>query len=340
MLAGVSPTTAKRAIRHPEQLAPATLNRVREAIEQLHYEPDLIAGALRRGHNKTIGLMVGDLLEPTFAQLTRSIGRRVRERGYSLLLADNEYSSALELQNLKIFYGHRIQGLIIRSAYAAPSNYDYLKRLQQRGTAIVEIDYIQENTPFSYVMLNNQEATFEGVRYLYELGHRHIAYVGLESMPGRPEERHLGFIKALKHFKLALPRYSTSLQHYRHQEAYELTHRILEHSKPPTAIFAYNGTCTLSAYQAIKEKGLRIPEDISLLGFDNYPWTSLVDPAIDVIEQPIEDLALSAVETTLNLIEGKSTQVIRKRLPGTLIRRGSCAAPKVQYPIDSCTKTL
>jgi LacI family transcriptional regulator len=326
-LAQVSPTTAKRAIRQPELLASETLERVQQAISQLQYEPDLIAGALRRGHNNTIGLMVGDILEPIFAQFTRIIGEEIRKRGYSLLLADDEYDAAIELNNLKMFYGHRISGLIIRPAYA--SNYEYLRQLEDRGVSIVEIDYTQYQSPFSYIMLNNEEAAFEGVRYLYELGHRRIAYVGRAALDEYPEERFTGFMKAVKHFDLDLPQsYLTPLPKYSEQLAYERTQHLLGLPKPPTAIFTYNGTCTLSGYRVIQEHGLRIPEDISLLGFDNYSWTSLVNPPIDVFEQPVEDMALAAVEAVLSKIEG-NTDLIRQRFPATLIKRGSCAAPKM-----------
>jgi LacI family transcriptional regulator len=326
-LAGVSPTTAKRAIKQPDLLAAETLQRVEQAIISLQYEPDLVAGALRSGRNKTIGLMVGDILEPIFAQFTRIIGEEVRRQGYSLLLADDEYDAAIELNNLKMFYGHRISGLIIRPAYA--SNYDYLRRLEERGVVILELDYTQQTSPFSYIMLQNEETIFKGVSYLYELGHRRIAYVGRAALAEYPEERFSGFIKAVQHFKLSLPEsYLTPLPRYSEKLAYERTWQLLDLAEPPTALLAFNGTCTLSAYRAIREKGLKIPQEISLLGFDNYAWTSVVDPPITVIEQPVEDMALTAVETILSLIERKEKKVIRKRLPGRLIKRGSCAPPK------------
>jgi LacI family transcriptional regulator len=325
-LAGVSPTTAKRAIRQPELLAPETLGRVQSAVAKLQYEPDLVAGALRRGRNKTIGLMVGDILEPIFAQFTRIIGEEVRRQGYSLLLADDEYDADIELNNLKMFYGHRISGLIIRPAYA--SNYDYLKRLESRGVSIVELDYTQYQSPFSYIMLRNEEAAFEGVSYLYSLGHRRIAFVGRASLTEYPEERFAGFMKAVEQFKLKLPEsYLRPLPKYSEKLAYERTQELLNLPEPPTAIFAYNGTCTLSAYRAIRERGLSIPGDISLLGFDNYSWTNLIDPPLDVFEQPVQEMALTALNVVLTKISG-SADIIRQRFPATLIKRGSCAAPK------------
>jgi LacI family transcriptional regulator len=331
-LAGVSPTTAKRAIREPERLAAETLSRVQQAIETLHYEPHQLASALRGGQTRTVGLLVGDILEPTFAMLTRIVGTEVRARGFSLLLADSQYDAALELQNLKLFYGNRVSGIILRPAYAptasGASNYTYLKRLQSRGVAIVEIDYTQEDSPFSHIMLDNEGAVAQGISHLYNLGHRRIAYLGMPAAPGRPEERHTGFLKATRRFGLHLPEaYKTTLTRFDEEEAYALTRYLLALPEPPTAIFAFNGTCTLSAFRALRDSGIRIPEEISLLGFDNYRWTALSHPPLDVLEQPLEAMAHAAVKTLLAALGGVQ-QTVRHRFPAKLIVRGSCGPPR------------
>lgn len=331
-LAGVSPTTAKRAIREPERLAADTLGRVQRAIETLHYEPHQLASALRGGQTRTIGLLVGDILEPMFAMLTRIVGTEVRARGFSLLLADSQYDAGLELQNLKLFYGNRVGGILLRPAYASPgsgpSNYDYLRRLQSRGVAVLEIDYTQEESPFSHVMLDNEGAVAQGVLHLYRLGHRRIAYLGMPAAPGRPEERHSGFLRATEGLGLDLPSaYKAALSHFDEAEAYALTQHLLSLPEPPTAIFAFNGTCTLSAFRALRDRGLRIPEDVSLLGFDNYRWTGLSDPPLDVLEQPLEAMAHAAVETLLAAIGG-AQETVRRRFPAKLIVRGSCGPPR------------
>jgi LacI family transcriptional regulator len=173
-------------------------------------------------------------------------------------------------------------------------------------------------------MLDNETMALEAVQYLYDLGHRRIAYVGRASLEEYPEERFSGFIKAVKHFELSLPdEYLTPLPTYNEQLAFDRTLQLLNLPKPPTAIFSFNGTCTLSSYRAIREKGLKIPDDISLLGVDNYSWTTMVDPPIDVFEQPVETMALTAVEAVLSKINGH-TNLIQERFPAKLIRRGSC----------------
>ncbi|MEZ4606159.1 MAG: LacI family DNA-binding transcriptional regulator [Deinococcales bacterium] len=330
-LAGVSPSTAKRAIHQPDKLAKETLAKVLKAIDALGYEPDQTASALRRGRNLSIGLLVGDILEPFFTSLTHIIGQEVRAKGYSLLIADNQYQADLELQNLKMFSGHKISGLIIRPAYGN-LNAEYLKRLEARGTIIIEIDYTHDNSPFSHILLNNEQAVGEAVRYLYDLGHERIAFVGNHHTTECPEERHKGFLQTVKALSLPYENYlakdMSNLSSVVEHQAYDATIRLMQLSQAPTALVSISGMCGVGVFRALKELKLRIPEDVSLITFDNYPWTNLVSPPLDVIEQPVEVMAKTTAELLLSEIESPTKAITKKRFPAKLIRRGSCAPPK------------
>lgn len=325
--AGVSSTTAKRAIRTPELLRPETLKRVRAAIEALHYEPDMLASALRSGQSRSIGLMVGSIVEPFFAELIRTIGKVVRTKGYTLLVAENDYDTELELEGLKEFQGHRISGLIIRSGYGEP-NLSYLKRMQKRGTAIVEIDYFYPDSPFSHVMLDNRACIFEGVKYLASLGHTRIAALGSYHATVQSDERVQAFPEAMKHFGLELPEAYEGALRPTQTEAYTFTHHLMTLPTPPTALLAITGSMAIGTFRALRELGLRVPQDVSLLSFDNYPWTELVEPPIDVIEQPAVEMGRMAVDVLLRQMDENPPKVTRERFSGKLIRRGSCTPPR------------
>jgi LacI family transcriptional regulator len=326
--AGVSATTAKRAIHEPQLLTKATLERVRNAITDLNYEPDRTAGALRRGHSHTIGLMVGNIIEFFFAQLTRTVAKAVHARGYALIVADNEYDSSLELENLRMFHGHRVSGLIVRSAFGS-GNLEYLKRLHEQGTYILEIDHFLADSPFGHVMLENTECVHMGVRYLHDLGHKRIAALTVFDAEKLQDERGKAFPNVMKSFGLRVPKAYQRGATLSEEGAYSLTLELLRLPEPPTAIFSMTGNEAAGAFRAIRELKLRIPEDVSFLTFDDYSWTSLVNPPLDVITQPIEDMGLAAVDIVMNAIQSRDlTQVVRKRFPGKLIRRGSCAPPK------------
>lgn len=325
--AGVSATTAKRAIRDPDKLAPKTLARVRRAIDELQYEPDQIAAALRRRQNHTIGMIVGSIVQPFFALLTRAVNEAVRERGYTFLLADSEYRADHELALLQNFYGNRVAGIVLRSGYGEP-NVEYLRRMQRSGIRIVEIDHIYPESPFAHVMLDGRGTVEAGVRHLTSLGHTRIAAVGDHHPTINPDERSAAFPEIMAAEGLPLP------DAYRHaippveRRAYEATRDLMALAAPPTALFALNGSMAVGTYRALKDLGLRIPDDVSLLAFDNYPWTSLVDPGIDVLEQPIEEMGRAAAKILFDAIDRDDVASERRRFEARLIVRGSCAPPR------------
>lgn len=325
--AGVSSTTAKRAVRDPDKLAPDTLARVRRAIEELNYEPDEIAAALRRQHSNTIGMVVGSIVQPFFALLTRVVNRAVRERGYTFILGDSEYRADLELELLQKFHGQRVAGLILRSGYGEP-NLDYLRRVQASGIRIVEVDHIYPGSPFAHVMLDGRGTVEAGVRHLTSFGHTRIAALGDYDLALNPDERSAAFPEVMAAHGLSVP------DAYRHpippveDAAYEAARKIMALPEPPTALFALNGSMAVGTYRALKDMGVLIPQDVSLLAFDNYPWTALVNPGIDVLEQPIEEMGRTAARILFDAIDRDDVATERRRFSARLIARGSCAAPR------------
>ena len=326
--AGVSPTTAKRAVRTPHLLAEETLKRVQKAIRELKYEPDQVASTLRSGQSRTVGLIVGSIVEPFFAELIREIAGEVQRRGYALLIADSEYRAELELEHLKNMNSYRIGGLIVRSGYGN-ANLGYMQQMQAQGVSIVEIDYFYPSSPFSHVMLDSYQCVYEGVRYLRELGHHRIAPLGTYHETLNPEERSLYFIEAMREVGLGVPAEFRRAVRFTETEAHHLTHDLMRLAEPPTALFAFTGNMGMGAYRALRELGLRVPDDVSLLTFDNYTWTGLVDPPIDVIAQPTKEMGLAAIEILFEGIQPRGEQVrqevVRRRFPGQLIKRRSSA---------------
>jgi len=321
--AEVSTTTAKRAIREPEKLAPDTLRRVREAIEALHYEPDQVASALRSGHTTTLGLVIGSIVEPFFAELTRTIMHDVRERGYSVIVADNEYRGDVEAAHLRSFYGNRVAGLILRSAYSS-RNLDYVLRMRRRGVAVVEVDYFVPGSPLPHVMLDNVGAIDAGVAHLVAHGHRRIAALSSYHPRLNADERVQRFPEALARHGLALPPAYASQTSPTEWEAHEVTLRLMRLPEPPTAIFATTGSMAAGAYRALMELGLRVPRDLSLVAFDDYPWMRLVHPGIDTLAQPVEVMGRAAVRLLFDQMRlGADAPVEQLRFPAELIVRGS-----------------
>lgn len=326
-LAGVSPTTAKRALREPGKLTPETLARVRAAIAQLHYEPDVRAGSLRGGHSRTVGLVVGSIVEPFFAQFARTAGRTLQAAGYTLIISENEYSARLELTELQRLYGQRVAAILVRPGYG-PESREYLERLRGRGVFLFEYDYTPPGSPFPSLTLDNAACMREAVAYLHGLGHTRIAALGTYDPVVFPEERSRTFPGAMRERGLSVPAAYGRVALPSEDTAYGLTHELLGLPEPPTALIALTGTQAVGAFRAIRERGLTLPGDLSLLTFDNYPWTALVDPPVTVIEQPVEAMAEAAARAVVGALEGGEVTQGHRVVPGRLIVRRSCAAPR------------
>ncbi len=338
-LAGVSPTTAKRALREPGRLHPDTLERVMSAVAALHYEPDQRAGALRGGQSRAVGLLVGSIVEPFFAELARTTGRTLRRAGYTLIISENEYSSERDLEELKLLYGQRVSALIVRPGYGERSR-EYLMRLRERGVYIVEVDYHLPDAPFNAVMLDNPASVRQGVRYLHEMGHTRIAALGTYHPLIHAELRSKTFPLAMLERGLSVPPEYQRVTLLNEETAYILTHELMSLPSPPTALFALNGTQAVGAYRALRERGLKLARDVSLLTFDDYPWMSLVDPSIDAIKQPVQQMGEAAAQLVVEDLERRSdldsllesellgaAERVYLEFSGQLIRRGSCAPP-------------
>ena len=142
-----------------------------------------------------------------------------------------------------------------------------------------------------------------------------------------PDERTLAFPAAMAAAGLPLPAAYRRVIHPTPTDAYRLTRELMALPEPPTALFATTGNLALGAFEALRELGLRIPGDVSLLSFDNYPWTSVVTPALDVIEQPVEAMGRAAARIVLREVAEPGRPVERLRFGGTLLKRGSCGPP-------------
>jgi LacI family transcriptional regulator len=168
----------------------------------------------------------------------------------------------------------------------------------------------------------------EAVAYLHGLGHTRIATLGSYDPVVLPEERSRTFPGAMTEFGLEVPAAYRRSALPTEDTAYTFTHELLALPEPPTALIALTGTQGVGAFRAIRERGLTLPHNLSLLTFDNYPWTALVDPPVTVIEQPVEAMAEAAARAVIGALEGGEVSPGQRVFPGRLIVRGSCGAPR------------
>lgn len=298
---------------------------IRLAIEELRFHPNALARSLKSGATRAIGVVVPDITNPFFAAIVKGIESVTRDDDYDLLLCNTDESVDREHRIVATLMAKKVDGLLMAPAteHAEPPSY-----LVSTGVPIVFIDRRLAGGDFDSVLVDNEGGAALAARHLMSLGHERIAMVSgpLETTPGR--ERYDGFVEALRAAGLQLRTESIALSDFREDGGYQSTLRLLGAQPAPTAIFVANNLMSMGALRAIHDLGLRIPDDISFLGFDDLDLGELLDPPLTVIDRPMEEQGVLAMRLLLNRMERRDMGPARTvRLETKLTIRASCAAP-------------
>jgi len=326
-LAGVSTTTVSRVLAGSAAVRPAVRERVQRAIAELGYRPNLAARRLRQQRASIVGLIVSDIRNPFFTEIGRAVEDMAYRHGLRLILCNSDEDCAKEQAYLDLMADEQACGVILS---ATP------ERLQRTGALapypLVLIDRapdrLDPSAMLDVVQLDNSGAARRLTQRLIDQGHRRItALVGARSSTG--QQRRAGYEAAMQTQGLApqvLPLPPTA------HAARAAVLGVLDAARPPEALLASNGLLLLGAAQALHQRGLRIAQDIALVGFDNNDWTGLLPPGITVIAQPTLEMGRAAVELLLQRIAEPARAPRRVVLDGELLVRGSCARRSVPAP--------
>lgn len=318
--AGVSVATVSYVINGTKPVAPETAARVRRAMAELDYHPNAVAQSLRTRTTHVIGVVVSDIANPFFATLVRGAEDCARQHGYSLLICNTSETLENERIYLNLLSRRRVDGLLL-----APTgkNDELIGRLIDRGMQIVTIDRKVQGVNVPAIMSENEQGAFLATKHLLELGHRRIAIVlGLPHL-STTLERLKGYQKALTLFRA---KEDPRLIVYGQSQvggAREAALKLLSAEEPPTAVFATNNLMTLGVMMAVHELGLRCPQDISVVGFDDFEWSAAFNPPITTVAQDPYLMGKTAVEVLLERLRGKPLLPETIRIPVRFIPRAS-----------------
>jgi DNA-binding LacI/PurR family transcriptional regulator len=326
-LARVSPATASRALSKPESVAQSTRERVTLAAKQLSYQPNVLARGLRQRGSRTLGAIISDILNPINATIAKGIQDAAAKRDYTVFMFNTDEEPDKERRALEALRGHLPQGLIIMPTPGAREN---LKLVSSLPT--VELDRSSGIGDAHTVMVDNVGGARAGVQHLTALGHRRIGMIVGSMDISTAVERHQGYREALEGAGIAYRSDLVLPGNHREEGGRVAAHTLL--SRPaatrPTALFVGNNEMTIGALLSARELGLQIPDQLSIVGFDDSRWAKLMQPAITVIAQPSYELAYLACETLLNRLENNVAATQRPaniRLSTNFIARASTAPP-------------
>lgn len=322
-VAGVSYATVSRALSGSPEIGESTRKRVIKICEEMGYTPNAVARSMVMKRTNIIGLIVTSIDNPFMSEMTAHLEIYARQCGYNLMVCNSSYDPALEKEVFSLLVGRKVDGIIMIPV--GSQSYDALKM----QTAQVPTVFIGENMmdlPENYVSVDNTAGMQQATEYLYSLGHRNILYLGARDNSMTHKLRADGYYNACKKLRIEPNVLRNSSARSSVQVGYELAKAHFEQPFSETAILCAADTLAIGVIQAAYEKGIRIPEDLSLMGFDNITFSALPPISLTTVNQPKLELAVSALDMLLNRIKRPETPHTKTILSPSLVIRNSCRA--------------
>lgn len=291
---------------------------VLEAAKKLNYNANYAAANLRSGKSHTIALLIPSLSNPFFASMASEINKDLREEGYITILSESSEDITIEKAILKNLLTRNIEGLII---VPCGEQSEHIMQLKKQGLPIVCIDRYFEDQDLPYVSTDNYNGAYIAAKYLVENGHRNICAIqGIhQSVPNKQRAR--GFRNAMRDSGIGEVRICGN--DFSIQNGYLETKLLLQENNRPTAIFAFSNTIALGCMKALKEEKLKIPEDISLITFDDHPYLDYLETPLSCIVQPESDIAKLAIRFMFTLLDNNDEKTQRVLLKPEMKIRNS-----------------
>jgi LacI family transcriptional regulator len=322
-LAGVSTATVSRALNDSGQIAPATRRSIEAAVEQLGYRPNTIARSLVTKATQTIALLLPDITNPFYASLVSGIQQHALKSGHTMLLCMTEGDPEQEEHYLDLLRAKQVDGALVDGLVLPPER---IARFVDEGFPIVCLDRDVYSPSVPLVQVDNRLGARLAIDHLLSLGHRRIAHV-MGAQTRIAEERLDGYGASLAAVGLAVDGNLVARGGFTEEGGFTATKRLLEARAEPTAVFAANDLSALGAITAIAAHGLRVPADVSVVGFDDVRLASFTSPPLTTVQQPATEIGEHAARILLDLIQGRPPAQLRFLHTPRLIVRASTAPP-------------
>jgi DNA-binding LacI/PurR family transcriptional regulator len=321
-LAGVSTATVSRVLAGIGSPRPATASAVHRAVIELGYRPSAVARSLRMRRTQTLGLIVTDIQNPFFPELVQAADVAARARGYSILLGSAAYDEHRAMHYLDLMVDRRVDGLLIASSQLSEASWDWVVR---SPVPVVVVNAEPAGRPLTVITSDNAAGTESAIRHLVELGHRAIAYVQGPARFTATAARVDGFRNACAAAGLDLATTPLIAGDGLYEGGVTAGERLMADGLPVTAIMCHNDVTAIGVLRALREAGVRIPQEVSVVGCDDIAAASWVSPTLTTLVQAKTEMGRLAVERLVTLLKDPEQAGTRQtvRLPMTLLIRES-----------------
>lgn len=324
--AGVSPVTVSRVLNGAPNVNAVTRERVNRAISDLGYVPNIVARSLRSRRTRSLALLLPDITNPFWPTVARGVEDAAQQGGYTVLLCNTDENAEKQARYLEVVVSQQVDGVIL-----APCDSDgrKLTLLRDRRVATVVIDRRIDDWDVDTVRGDSIGGAHALVRHVIDLGHSHIAVLTGPAHASTSQDRVAGYEAALMHASLRIDAGLIRYGEFREASGKQMTHALLDERPDVTAVFAGNNAIALGVLEALGERGLRVPQDMGLVCFDELSRAANLFPFLTVAEQPAYEMGLEAARLLLSALESDEPLPPRHiMLPSRLVVRHSCSRPR------------
>jgi LacI family transcriptional regulator len=323
--AGVSASTVSHVFNGTRRVAPETARAVQAVIDSLGYAPNVLARALKTASTRSVGIAISAISNPYFSDIICAIEAECARLGMVVFLSDTHDDPARELEVVTALHHRRVDGIIL--APSADPELRALAYLRAARMPCVLVDRTLDPT-FDQVGVNNRDAMRALVDHVASLGHTRIGYVGGHPGFETTIERIGGYRDSLTRLGLVLDKRYLVTGSPTTQCASAATDSLLSLRDPPTALVAGNNMATIGVMRAVKARGLRVPDDISVVGFDDFEWADCFEPRLTLVAQPCAEIGRRAAFLLMERIAAPDGARRTIRLDAAIVKRDSCGTPR------------
>ncbi len=332
---GLSHPTVSRALNDHPRISDETKKRVREMARKMNYRPNIMARGLCSQRTSLIGLVIRDIRSSFHAEIIAGVQDILDQHGYSIILCSSSLDTDHERKHLQIVVDKQVEGIIYAPVYGDQSNADLINSFHAEGIPIVLISFSKLKVKMPCIKVNNNMGGYLATRHLIDLGHQRICYVtysideALHKEPGLDEnaDRFRGYQRAME--EAGLEKYISLVQENTFGKDREVALRIKSHEINPTAAFIFSDEISVGVMKSASAHCIKIPRDLSIVGFDDLSYASMVYPSLTTIAQPKYEIGVYAAQRIIALIEGKEA-LEELVLEPELVIRHSTAPLKVR----------
>lgn len=323
---GVSPSTVSRALHNHPDISPATKKRVVEAAEKYNYQPNMVAKSLQQNSSNVIGVIVPEIRHHFFSTAISGIEEAAYEAGHVIMVSQSNETLDRERLNTRAMLANRVAGLLVAISTETVV-YDHLEMALRQGVPLVQFDRVVEELPTSKVVIDDFKAAYEAVTHLIKSGYRRIGHMAGHDGIALNRHRFQGYRVALNDNGVEFDSKFVFHGGYNEEEGYRGAEKFLRLAELPDAILAINDPVAVGMFLKFREAGIRVPEDVALVGFSDTPASALIEPGLTTVFQPAFDMGKAAAALLLKQFKAKDKFVPENVVMDTrLLVRGSSRA--------------